>query len=187
MAQPALNLPQLGRCELDYLGPAEVTHVEAGRITVAFGEGRQQTARLALANPYEPVVGDVVVVIGATTADTEPSYYVIGLLHGQGAHRLAFDGDVELSSRDGKLRLRAAEGIEIQSDSVTMVTKRLRSIAEVAHRSYGRVQERVRDLLSVHAGSEQRLVDRDSVSKARSSTILTEEEMSINGKRIHLG
>lgn len=193
MAQRAPDLPlprdvDSSGLALDYLGPAEITNVEGTVIEVSFGKERSATARLALASPYEPVPGDMVVVIGAVRADGESTdFYVIGVIHGAGQTKLAFDGDVELAARGGKLRLVADEGIELKSKAITTVTSRLRTVAEVVHRSYGQVHERVRGLLNVHAGSEQRLIDQDSVSKARSTTILTEEEMTINGKRIHLG
>ncbi len=40
---------------------------------------------------------------------------------------------------------------------------------------------------SVHAAASQTAVDGEAMTKAKNATVLTEETMTINGKRIHLG
>ena len=47
--------------------------------------------------------------------------------------------------------------------------------------------QRVTDLLSVHAGESQTIVDGTSHLRADSASILTQEKVTLNGKAIHLG
>src|SRR5688572_14027173 len=90
-----------------YLGPAEVVGVGAGAVELAL-EGRVVTATLALAVPYEAALGDRVLLITEGEAR-----YVIGVLSGAGKTVLAFDGDVEVRSNTGVLRLQGKRGVEV--------------------------------------------------------------------------
>ena len=47
--------------------------------------------------------------------------------------------------------------------------------------------QRVRSLLTVHAGQSRTVVDETALTKSKNAVILTEEKMAINGKEIHLG
>ena len=51
----------------------------------------------------------------------------------------------------------------------------------------GSLRQRVAELLSVHAGAAHAVVDGSSVAQAKSTTILSEEKVTINGKAVHLG
>ena len=61
-----------------YLGPAEVVSPvgESGLIEIRLLDGESVSARLALAMPYCPAVGDEVLVISQGASET----YVIGVL-----------------------------------------------------------------------------------------------------------
>src|SRR5580658_6142610 len=93
----------------DYLGPAEVSSAEALGATVVLPDGRHVRAELALALPYRPVLGDVLLVIGKGD-----DYYAIGVLRGSGTTSLSFQGDVELTAVDGRLRLSGERGVELR-------------------------------------------------------------------------
>jgi hypothetical protein len=70
-----------------YLGPAAVVEVHPHEIVVSLPDGSTARAQLALALPYVPTVGDVLLVIGKAS-----KHYAIGLLHGSGLTALAFQG-----------------------------------------------------------------------------------------------
>src|SRR4051812_25077045 len=75
----------------DYLGPAEVTRLEGHAVYVALpsDDGAETRAELALAFPYEPALGDTLLVISKGA-----SCYVIGVLHGTGRSVFSLPGDV---------------------------------------------------------------------------------------------
>ena len=67
----------------DYLGPGHVTRVEPHAVEVEIRSGARVAAQMALAFPYAPREGDVLLVIGK-----DDEHYVIGVLHGTGQSTL---------------------------------------------------------------------------------------------------
>ena len=166
----------------DYLGPAEVTAVSGPTVHVELPDGRVVLAALALALPYEPVPGDVLLVIGRGEA-----HYVIGVLRGSGRTALAFHGDVELASLDGKVVVTGQRGVELRGPEVEVSAGKLRMVADAVVQRFASVCQRVTELLSVHAGQSHTLVDEGSFAQAKRAVIQTDETVTINGKEIHLG
>lgn len=166
----------------EYLGPAEVTEVRPHELIVSLSEGRSTRAELALALPYAPAVGDVLLVIGKAS-----KYYAIGVLHGSGQTALAFQGDVQLRSMNGKLSLTGDRGVEIRGPELDLNTGTLRMVARDVLQTFASVYQRVSMLLRVHAGETQTLVDQSAFTQAKSATILTEDTVTINGREVHLG
>lgn len=164
------------------LGPATIVEVSARDVRVELETGLAVPATLALATPYEPQVGDVVLVIGQ--ADRT---YVIGVLHGKGRTVLSFDGDVELRSNDGTLRLSAGRAVEIDAPDVSMTASKVLLVAESFVERVVSLTQRVRDLLSVHAGKRHETVDGSTLTQAKSAAFVTQDDVKINGKTIHLG
>ena len=74
----------------DFLGPAEVVEVQGDEVVVELRGGEPARAALALAAPYEPVAGDVLLVIGK-----DGEHYAIGVLRGSGKTALRVQGDLE--------------------------------------------------------------------------------------------
>jgi len=178
-----LTTRPLGRTvAASYLGPAEVTAVDLHDLTVRIGPEHEVDARLALAFPYEPVQGDLVLAIGH-----DDYYYVIGVLQGSGRTELAFQGDVALRAVGGRLDLHADDGVQVCSPEVEIRTGRLRVIAESLVEKVNRSYQRVRELLTCRVGRMHTVVDDSSISKARRTTILSDENVTINGKQINLG
>ena len=165
----------------NYLGPAEVIEVAGAEITVRIGPDREVPAALALAYPYQPAVGDLLLVIG------EDDHYVIGVLHGRGTAELAFNSDVTLRALDGRLDLVGDRGVRIQGPELEIRTGMLRMLADRVYQNYNQMTQRVRKLFSFRAGTAHSSVDGTSLSKARTTKILSEEKVSINGRQIHLG
>ena len=165
-----------------YLGPAEVTAVDLHDLTVRIGPEHEVDARLALAYPYQPVPGDLVLAIGH-----DDDYYVIGILRGSGKTELAFQGDVALRAVGGRLDIHADDGVQVSGPEVEIRTGRLRMIAESMVEKVDRAYQRVRELLTCRVGRMHTVVDDSSIAKAKRTTILSDENVTINGKQINLG
>ena len=166
----------------EYLGPAEVVEVRPHEVVVSLPGGETAPAELAFAMPYTPAVDDVLLVIGRAGR-----HYAIGVLHGKGRTAIAFQGDVELRSVNGRLSLAGDNGVELRGPEVDVYTTALRMVArDVTHR-FESLCQRVGSLLRVHAGESQTIVDGSSVTQAKRAAILTEETVTINGREVHLG
>jgi hypothetical protein len=166
----------------DYLGPAEVVDVHGPSVEVEMPDGRRAEATLALALPYEPVAGDVLLVIGRGEA-----CYVIGVLRGHGRTAIAVQGDVEIASLEGKVVISGGRGVEVRGPEVEVSAGKLRMAADAVVQRFTSVVQRVTELLSVHAGQSHTLVDEGSFSQSKRAVLQTEETVTINGKEIHLG
>ncbi len=151
-------------------------------LEVALPGGRRVPVTIALALPYEPVVGDVLLVIGRGEG-----HYVIGVIEGQGRTALTFRGDVELSSLDGKVVVTGQRGVELRAPEVEVNAGKLRMVAGAVVQRFASVYQRVSELLSVHAGEAHTLVDEGSFTQSKRAVLQTEETVTINGKEIHLG
>jgi hypothetical protein len=166
----------------DYLGPAEVLETGPVRIKVRVGEVTSD-ATLALAFPYEPSPEDVVLV-----AAKRGEAYVIGLLQGRGKVALRIPGDVEVRAVDGVLSLAGDRGVRVNGPDVEVVAqKKIRLVAETALEAFGSLTRKVRGLFTSQASQRMSTVEGASVDVSKSATIVTEETMTINGKKIHLG
>ena len=165
-----------------HLGPAEVLHAGARDLEVKLETGRVVRAVPALSTPYRAVPEDVVLAIG----DAERTW-IIGVISGRGATTLAFDGDVELRSNDGVVRLAGGRGVEIDAPTLEMRAGAVSLVAESVVERVVSFTRRVRDLMSLHAGKKHEVVDGSTTTYAASATMVTKEEVKINGKTIHLG
>jgi Protein of unknown function (DUF3540) len=172
-----IELPQA-----DYLGPADVVEVHAHEVLVTLRGGARVSAELALALPYQPAPGDVLLVTGRAG-----EHYVIGVLRGTGRTSLAIQGDVEVRAVGGSLDLSGDRGVRIHGPEVQLYAGKLRTVAGAVVEQFTSLCQRVSSLLSVHAGQKHTVVDDDTIEKARSATLLTDETVTINGKQIHLG
>ncbi len=164
----------------EYLGPATVTELEGATPVVDVG-GERVRAELALAFPYEPVVGDDLLVIGKDGA-----FYVIGLMRARGQVALRFFGDVRLQAVGGKLELEGDEGVRLRGQSVEVVTRKFKTLADSVVERANDVYRRVKETLDVHAGEKRELVDGMISTRAETINSATSGVTSINGKEIHM-
>ena len=165
------------------LGPAEIVEVSGPlAVTVRLASGATHPAALALAFTYAPVPGDIALVIG-----NPDGHYVIGVLSGQGKATLAIPGDVELRAVGGRLRLTGDKGVSIDGDDVEVRAGALRMIAGTLSQKLHTLRQTVTELWSVRAGEAHTVVDGATLQQSKSATILTEENVTINGRAIHLG
>lgn len=163
------------------LGPAEVLSAELPRTSVRLADGRRVEAELALAYPYQPVPGDVALVVGDGSA-----HYVIGILRGSGRMIVDLPGDVDIRAQ-GKLRLLSGEAVAIEAPSVTVEAGKLSMLAGAVVHRFRSLRQRVVELVSLHAGETHTVVEGSSHAQSKSASILTQEKVSINGREVHLG
>lgn len=164
-----------------YLGPAEVKRAFAHEVELSLPKGGLVRARLAIAYAYEPQAGDSVLAIG-----NEEGYWIIGVIHGKGPSVLNFPADAELRA-GGSLRISADRDVDIRSPQVGISSQKLRMIASEVVHSFGTLRQRIQELLSVHAGQSHTVVDGRAHTQAKSTSIVSEQKVSINGKEVHLG
>jgi hypothetical protein len=165
-----------------YLGPATVVTVSDNAVTLQLKGDEQVRARLALAFGYAPVVDDEVLVIG-----NDDGYYVIGVLNGRGPARMSFNGDVELRSVDGVVKLSGGKGVELDAPELSMRANKMSVMARSLMERFGNAYRNVSEMLSVRAGQQHTVVEDTSYTQAKRATLLTEKEVNINGKKINLG
>jgi hypothetical protein len=137
---------------------------------------------MALALPYEPALGDTLLVIGRAQR-----YYAIGVLHGAGRTVLSLAGDIAVHARDGELSLSGDKGVSIRGPEVAVEAGKIRMVADAMVQKLNSVYQRVSALLSVRAGDSHTIVERTALTKAKNATILTEDTVTVNGKQILLG
>jgi Protein of unknown function (DUF3540) len=163
------------------VGPAEVVRGAAGVVEVVLANGDAREATVALASDYEPATGDTVL----TISDGD-GCWIIGVLAGSGRRTVTATGDLELHA-GGKLRISADEGVEIEGPRLDVRVGVLTSLARSVTQRFDSLKQHVVELLSVQAGKMHTTVDGPSFVRAESATILTKENVNINGKAIHLG
>jgi hypothetical protein len=156
--------------------------VSPHEVEVRLEGGALAHAQIALGYPYEAKEGDVVLVIGEAGR-----HYVIGVLHGTGRSVLELPGDVDLHARGGTLRLSGDKGVEIAAPDLSIHVGKLQVIAGAAVQRFASLCQRVADLWSVQAGQRHTVIEGSSHEQAKSATILTEEQVTINGKAVYLG
>jgi hypothetical protein len=166
----------------DYLGPGHVVEALPHEAVVEIRGGERVRATLALSISYAARPGDVLLVIGKGD-----DHYVIGVIHGSGTTSLSFQGAVELTATGGPLTLSSDHGIALHGPEVEVEAGKLQLVAGKVVEKLGSLYQRVREALSVHAGSTHTVVDDASFLTAKNASIVTEETMSINGDQIHLG
>jgi hypothetical protein len=162
-----------------YLGPAVVRVAGALSVEVDLPDGRALEARLALGFTYQPAVGDTVLLIAQDEA------YVIGVIASTGKGVLEFPGDLEVRA-GGTLTL-AGQQIAVSGREMRVHVGKLETVARAVTERFDNLRQRVSELLSVHAGESQTVVEGTSHLRAESASILTKEKVTLNGKAIHLG
>jgi len=175
-----------------YLGPAEVVSPvgESGLIEIRLLDGESVSARLALAMPYCPAVGDEVLVISQGASET----YVIGVLRGSGPTRLQVPGDLHLCAPHGTVRL-SGESVEIHGRArvemtgrqTTIRTTRLNLFATTLVQRLNSAYTWVTGLLQWKGRRMRMVADEGWLVRADRAHLKTSGNTCINGKTIHLG
>jgi hypothetical protein len=77
--------------------------------------------------------------------------------------------------------------VELDAPDVSLRARRLQVFAHSLREQLGTLYQSVTELLSVHAGSTHTEVEGTAHTQAGRSTLLTRDEVNINGKKINLG
>lgn len=167
-----------------HLGPARVVAVGRGRCTVEL-EG-DAAARVevtpAFTFPYEPQVGDELLVLGQGAR-----YYAVGVIAGSRPHTLAFPADATVRAVDGKLTLASDQAVELRAPRVTVRAGVLRTIADRVVEKASELRRWVRGLMAVRAGESRRVVDGLDSTRCENSSTVAKDTVKIDGDQLHLG
>jgi hypothetical protein len=165
-----------------YLGPGRVTRLDDPRVQLQLTDQRVW-ARLALALPYQPAIGDTLLVIGQVD-----DWYVIGVLEGSGQTTLTAPADLKLAAPRGKIELLAAQGVTIHSPAtVRIVADQLEVAARSLVEKFTSATRWVTNLFRLRAGHAHTTVDSSYRLQAQKITARAQDDVHIDGNKIHLG
>lgn len=163
------------------LGPAVVLGAEGRRLQLVFEE-ETVWADNALAFPYQPAEGDVVLATGR-----EGAFYVIGLLQPKGEVTLHFPGDVRFSAAQGRIVFDSGRGLELNAPQIRVHSGKFELFAETLVERLGNVYRKVKGLLQTCAGRRRTVVEGTSYEQAERAVLLADKDVKIDGEKIHLG
>lgn len=164
-----------------YLGPAEVVRVAPGRVQIDLPDD-QPWAQLALAFPYQPAVGDSLLVVGQDEA-----WYVIGVLRGAGKTSLTVPGDLDIRAPQGRIEMSAGGGVTIRGPLVRLVAEKLEVAARSVFERFVEATRWVRGAWQLRAGRMRTRVEETYRLQAGRIVEHAEEDVKIDGQKIHLG
>lgn len=173
--------PSSAAAEVPYLGPATVAAVSHDEVELELPAGRC-TARIAMSQSYAPVVGDTVL---AVNRDSE--WFAIGLIRGTGTTTFTAPGDIELQAPHGRIELLARDGVFLRSDLVEIVATRIELTGKHLVERFHSVTQWVSESLHRRLGRLHTTVEGAYELRAGRITEIADEDVSIDGKTIHLG
>ncbi|MBL8723408.1 MAG: DUF3540 domain-containing protein [Planctomycetes bacterium] len=168
----------------EYLGPARVLAVRPGTSRVALGGGDARTvdASHAFGLPFQPQVGDELLVMGRCG-----QWFAVGVLGGARPVALEFPGDVDVRAVGGTLTLASDRAVAIVAPKITLRAGVLRTVARTVVEKAEQVHRWVRGLLALRAGEVRRTVDGLDATRCAESTTLAKGTVKIDGDQLHLG
>jgi len=164
-----------------YLGPARVCQVAANQVRLEFPDALPW-ATLALAYPYQPAIGDMVLAAGQGQ-----NWYVIGVLQGTGKTRFLVPGDFEVLAPKGHIRLMAGRGIQVKGAEVKITAGKLELVARRVIEHFTDAARWIKDTWSLRAGRARTEIESDYQVKAKRIIARAEDDVRIDGDKIHLG
>jgi hypothetical protein len=162
-----------------YLGPARVQRAGNEHIDILLPDGPAR-ATLALAAPYSPLPGDIVLVIG------NAEYFVIGVIKGRNRVSLEAPGDLLLKA-GGRIRLVGEQAIELTSPRMNIRTDRLETVAQAVFQRFVNSYTWVRGLAQLTTGRLRSMVEHTSFLSAERIIEQAQKDVSIDGEKIRLG
>jgi hypothetical protein len=163
------------------LGPAIVREVNGASI-VALMEGREIEAVNAMAFPYTPKPGDVVLAIGQPD-----KHYVIGVLQAQGDMTMTFPANVNLRAPKGHFNFSSGEAIEMHAPEVKVTAGKWTLLARTLTENVTDAMRWVANLSQLKAGRKRTLVEGKDYERAERKIVKAKKDVRLNGERIHLG
>jgi hypothetical protein len=164
-----------------YLGPARVTEVISGRLRLALPEC-EAWAILAIAYPYKPRVGDLVL-----TISQGKEYFVIGVLQGTGLITFTAPGDIQFHAPNGKIDLVSTKGISVRAPGVTIQATNLEFRAKTIIEKFVSAHRWIRETFQLRAGRIRTLVESSYRIRAEKIIERAKKTVHIDGEKIHLG
>lgn len=161
-----------------YLGAATVAEIDGDRVRIALPDV-SAWARMALAYPYRPKPGDVVLAIG------KEDYFVIGVLAGRGETVLDVPGKLRLRAED--VEIVGTKGIQLKSPSITVRAGKLRTIARLAVEKFADSYRWVQGVLRTRAGRARTEVESTYRVTAERIVERAAGDVKIDGRQIKLG
>jgi hypothetical protein len=162
-----------------YLGPATVTGTDGDDLLLEGPSGGLR-ARLALAYPYRPEPGDVVLVVA------EEEAYVIGVLEGRGLSRIAVPGDLEIEA-GGAVRIRGGDRVDLNAPEVAVKASKLEFAADRLFTRCGDAYQWVRGMVQSIVGRSRTVAEDTVTVRANRIVEFAEDDVKIDAKQIHLG
>jgi hypothetical protein len=163
------------------LGPAKVRQVKDNRIQLEFPD-QLVWALSALVLPYQPTPGDTVLAVGQNGA-----WYVIGILQGFGKTAFTVPGDFEIVAPRGAISFTAAKGLHLKSAEVKITAKKLELSAQSIFERFTDATRWVKQAFQIRAGRVNAVVRSDYRVKAERIIERAEDDVKIDGRKIHLG
>lgn len=160
------------------LGPARVVDASGRRVRLEDGSW----AEVALAYPYAPREGDLVL-----TISQEERSYVIGVLRGTGPTVLSFPADVRISAPNGTLAISSGKAVTVSAPTVETHADRIEMLGRTLVQKVADAYHWVRGFLHVRAGNTRTLVEGTSIQRAERSFVLADKEVRVDADRINLG
>jgi hypothetical protein len=164
-----------------YLGPAQVLQRNDRGVQLELPD-ELAWATVALAFPYQPAVGDKVLAIGRAG-----TWYVIGVIEGSGTTTLMVRGDLKLLAPHGKIELMAGAGVTIHSSIVRILADRIEVLARTIFEKFTSASRWVKELFHLRAGHARTIVSSTYRVKAKRIVERAEDDVHIDGRKIHLG
>lgn len=162
------------------VGPARVQSVMDGVVHLSMTTGTVE-ASLALAYPYSPRRGDLVLVLRS-----EGAAYVVGVLKTVGPMRLDLPGDVVLRA-GGRLRLSGGEAVEIEAPDIRLRADRIETTARAVFERVVDAYRWARGVAQTTAGRVRTLVSGTSSLQAERIVESATKDVRIDGERINIG
>jgi len=175
------QLPHLSLHRNIHLGPARVREVAGNRVQLEFPDALPW-AVIALAYPYRPSIGDVVLATGQGQ-----NWYVIGILQGTGKTTLIVPGDFEVLAPRGQINLVAGKGIRVKGPEVSIMAGKLELVAKRVTEYFTDATRWVKKTWQLRAGRARTEVENDYRVKAKRIVEWAEEDVRIDGNKINLG
>ena len=164
-----------------YLGPARVCQIAGKRVQLEFPD-ELPWARLALAYPYQPAVGDIVL-----SAGQGQDWYVIGVLEGTGKTSFNVPGDLELLAPRGRIRLFAGKGFQLKSPEVKISAAKLELVANRLLEHFTDASCWVKNAWRLTAGRVRENVEGEFQVNAKRIIQRATDDVRIDGNKINLG
>lgn len=162
-----------------YLGPAMVLRIDGPRIVLGLPGGEAE-ATMALAYPYHPEPGDLVLAIG------ERDLYVIGVLQGRGKTNLDVAGDLRIRAR-GRITIESGERVALSAPRLTLVAGRVETAARAIVERCSTCSRRVQGLYRVLADRWRTVVRGTATHRAERIAHRARKDVKIDGDSIRLG